>query len=704
MPVGVVPPRPSLFSWKPEEIYPRGIILSSCDSDGDHLLFWHQADWCDFPKPSQGVARPDSNPLSVSHFYNCSVTHEPSLGLTALAAVGLSSATQAQNNRLEAIDEVPILSGLENSFILSLLHPKFSASQKPLNLKVDNRVFVGYSFNLSPTDVEPGKTCSCPCNDSENPCPTCLPDSKCFRPDGSVSRFSVAFVFDQHAGPTLRMSYCELAKNVGIQLRRAELFLGYLSNEQSLILNIIDQFSYSREKTNVAKSNVNESPSCYGEESPEYQANNSCSFEEPPSKDVNLSQYLADKSGLCHTLQTIFESASYTGYVNVLVSIIYHDVPVQVSWSRDSGEVKPQINQLYEVFFIIPHRVYCIDSGEERHADPKSKCRNSEVYSVELANEKGLERRGRSSFKFNVVGPILGIKPSVVWHALDSLRPYHSILLIRPVEQIIDKYLPSDVNSSLIEFMRNIDPTKSLMEMTASFNSQDQCLRIASWLIFRGHAIIIGKIDPGNVYSLSPASKHWMNPSMVLEFAHQFPTVNLAETLSSFSAALSLEEHRQMYKDNARLKGPELYFSRDDPCETPLTPSAHSINELSLLDKLHVIAEKQDPLSKSQSLSTLNEDEVSTPVTVRKLQSQLGINRDEEASEGAQMDGHKVAQLCSWQALHWNQIVVIIAWLLQKRLLVQKHLTFYPLLCRDKLARLNSMNRKLSLPVSLAQE
>lgn len=60
-------------------------------------------------------------------------------------------------------------------------------------------------------------------------------------------------------------------------------------------------------------------------------------------------------------------------------------------------------------------------------------------------------------------------------------------------------------------------------------NSQEDCLRVALWLVYHGHAIIISPIVTTNAYTLAPLSHYWLQPKVVLQFAAQFPKLNFAE-------------------------------------------------------------------------------------------------------------------------------------------------------------------------------
>lgn len=69
----------------------------------------------------------------------------------------------------------------------------------------------------------------------------------------------------------------------------------------------------------------------------------------------------------------------------------------------------------------------------------------------------------------------------------------------------------------------------SLHKLTQNFDSLSQCINLATWLVSRGHAMIIYPIVLNNTYVLAPHSDAWFTPQLIGQFATDFPDVNFAE-------------------------------------------------------------------------------------------------------------------------------------------------------------------------------
>ncbi|VEL07070.1 unnamed protein product [Protopolystoma xenopodis] len=94
-----------------------------------------------------------------------------------------------------------------------------------------------------------------------------------------------------------------------------------------------------------------------------------------------------------------------------------------------------------------------------------------------------------------------------------------------------------------MEFIQCLTPLTNLHSLSLMLHSQEHCLRLSMWLIYRGHAIIIYPIAGNNTYILSPFFGHWFQPYMVLQFATAYPCINLAEViLASFSNGVTLKD------------------------------------------------------------------------------------------------------------------------------------------------------------------
>ncbi|KAA3676692.1 nitrogen permease regulator 3-like protein, partial [Paragonimus westermani] len=165
-----------------------------------------------------------------------------------------------------------------------------------------------------------------------------------------------------------------------------------------------------------------------------------------------------------------------------------------------------QIDQVYPVFFCLPHKAYCLT-------------------------------------RESIMSHTPAIRPMAIWRAMDKIRPYHALMLVHRKQHLIDRYLPKNANTNMIDFINDLSPTVSLHDLSTRIQSQSYTLSLALWLIYRGHAMIVYPVVATNMYVLSPQFAVWFNPQMIIQFASRFPSLNLAQALASFSIGLSLKEY-----------------------------------------------------------------------------------------------------------------------------------------------------------------
>ncbi|VDM15569.1 unnamed protein product [Hydatigera taeniaeformis] len=495
-----------------------------------------------------------------------------------------------------------VVEGVPVSSLLSLLHPSTNELQHRIYIKLSTKVFVGVAFSLTKAIMETnglpvvnqssplinrrGSMPSTSTYATVAPKPTMdftsiinflrlkspLPPPKCKShptqvahcgdPFGvisskqssktvnqTVSSFAVVFVLNEVTPPSVQSHYTELARlassifqlflvvqqlnqnictniKTGAQLRRSELYWQNLSSEREKISAILDRYAgilssgegqvdaVDRGGGNGSSIDDNgdvstTSGSVGGTEvvSPLITTRKGVLSEAPDEDDsVKFEKHEFTGNGRCDPWCVYAHVAKRSSLCSELSQIL--------SQVASSGRVNVKIYNKYTVFFCLPFKAYTImPFGLKMITTPKP-CWPA-------------------------------IRPGAVWRAMQRLRPYHTLLLTtrkRYLHAYTDSF-PTDANQSLESFVENISPTSSLVSMSNQGHSQEDCLRLALWLVYHGHAIIISPIVSSNAYTLAPLSHYWLQPKVLLQFAAQFPNLNFAEVLASFSDYYTLEEH-----------------------------------------------------------------------------------------------------------------------------------------------------------------
>ncbi|TNN06784.1 GATOR complex protein isoform 4 [Schistosoma japonicum] len=429
------------------------------------------------------------------------------------------------------------IEGIPANVLLSLLHQQTQALQRKIYIKLDHSIFIGAAFNLSPSDIE---TIGLSKSTEDSNTKAC--DSELSRT--TMISFTVGFLMDSSAPPSVLSYLTELSRLIGSQIRRAELVFNYLRDQRDIIVSTLEKYSnaphinlwsssstpdynankYISDISNFSKTSqsfpnrrfvktsevgnsdedVNFCNSNADQEFSEYKVLHSLSVNQPTNENVSANsipynsdfheklnnvttmnplEKLVQISSLCAELKSILDSVCKTGHVNV------------------------KINKIYPVCFCLPHKAYC------------------------LSNNDGISRC------------MVAVRPMAIWNAMDKIRPYHALLLLLRKSDLLKDYLPTDINPTLKDFVNALSPTISLYNLAQKFHSQSHCLNLALWLIYRGHALIVYPIVANNIYVLAPHSKAWFTPQLIGQFATSFPDVNFAELLTSFSTCFVLKDH-----------------------------------------------------------------------------------------------------------------------------------------------------------------
>uniref|UniRef100_A0A0X3Q7Y9 GATOR complex protein NPRL3 n=1 Tax=Schistocephalus solidus TaxID=70667 RepID=A0A0X3Q7Y9_SCHSO len=563
----------SIVFWNEMEIIPRSILLISSGAGGDRLLFWHPL-VASHPNNSQKTfaasttvereqTRPKSNSETVGATQRLKQAPEtfpaasylqPSANMANKVFIGVAfslSRTAIGLDNLDPVDgeEIPTpLSPQTPHFRPFAASTPFSIASSPLSI-MD---FLGKPREeeegeddptSAPTDrtqTSPGSTGGTNEALLTTAAATTTASSRFsqHKINQTLTSFAIVFAISDAAPPCVLSHYTELARITGVQLRRAELFWQYLSTERDRVITLLDsQVGIASTAGEVSAggggnsgigglggggggggtggvgvngATVGVAP-CVKEEdrgegvattatesasAPELAADNesgpsSGSCGGPEALAGQAFALVAKRSPLCAELQQIVESVTSVGRVNIA------------------------IKGRYPVFFCLPYKAYAILPVGQPHLMPN--------------------------------WPAL--RPRAVWQAMEKMRPYHTLLLTTPKEELLASFLPPDANRSLASFIKELSPTVGLNDLSVGMHSQGHCLRLALWLVYNGHAIIAYPVAGNNSYTLAPLSHLWLNPQLLLEFAERFPHLNLAQVLSSFADFQTLKSHLSVDTD-----------------------------------------------------------------------------------------------------------------------------------------------------------
>ncbi|CAH8481693.1 unnamed protein product [Heterobilharzia americana] len=502
------------------------------------------------------------------------------------------SSLQVSSNEPPLIGNLGIsnIEGIPANVLLSLLHQQTQSLQRKIYIKLENNIFVGAAFNLSPSDTE-----GVGLREDNNDCTTKSCDDESLRKTvhTTMISFTVGFLMDSSAPPSVLSYLTELSRLIGSQIRRAELMFNYLRDQRDIITSTLEKYSYADANTSTDHitnryGSDNFSTPRFNQSLPnkrhmklsevvnserennlsnpavdhnfnENQLTPQAGVNQPPNENavtnhindndsndkwnetvtMNPLERLVQISSLCSELKCILDSICKTGHVNV------------------------KINKIYPVCFCLPHKAYCLNNN---NIGGISKC-------------------------------MIAVRPMAIWRAMDKIRPYHALILLLRKSDLLKDYLPTDINPTLNNFINALSPTTSLYNLAERIHSQTHCLNLALWLIYRGHALIVYPIVANNIYVLSPHSKAWFTPQLIGQFATSFPEVNFAELLTSFSTSFILRDHfhsSTTVSDNLHFDGdlansPNAVRNRSSKTSWTNLPLAQKINLIAWLLRRRLI-------------------------------------------------------------------------------------------------------------------
>lgn len=132
------------------------------------------------------------------------------------------------------------------------------------------------------------------------------------------------------------------------------------------------------------------------------------------------------------------------------------------------------------------------------------------------------------------------VEPEDIDRCLLALRPYHSLLLLHPVEHLID-FTCLDSSPSLVKMLTQYSPMKNLQTLAADSDlTLSHVFELTAHLVYWAKATVIFPVCATNRYVISPNALLHQNSPLIDKFSKRFPGKHLMRTIHEFSIPTSL--------------------------------------------------------------------------------------------------------------------------------------------------------------------
>jgi hypothetical protein len=132
------------------------------------------------------------------------------------------------------------------------------------------------------------------------------------------------------------------------------------------------------------------------------------------------------------------------------------------------------------------------------------------------------------------------VEPKDIDRCLKALRPYHSLLLLHPIQQMGD-FTGLDGSPSLERMLKQYSPIKNLQTLAADADlTLNHVFELTAHLVYWAKATVIFPICLTNKYVISPDAPIQSNSPLLDKFSEAFPASNLIRVISDFALPTSL--------------------------------------------------------------------------------------------------------------------------------------------------------------------
>ncbi|KAG5888473.1 hypothetical protein JTB14_022103 [Gonioctena quinquepunctata] len=132
------------------------------------------------------------------------------------------------------------------------------------------------------------------------------------------------------------------------------------------------------------------------------------------------------------------------------------------------------------------------------------------------------------------------VEPEDIDRCMNALRPYHSLLLLHPLQQMSD-FTSLDGSPSLVRMLSQYSPLKNLQILAADSDlTLSHVFELTAHLVYWAKATVIFPVCSTNKYVISPNAPIHLNSPLVEKFSDAFPGLSLIRVISEFSLPTSL--------------------------------------------------------------------------------------------------------------------------------------------------------------------
>ncbi|XP_023015389.1 GATOR complex protein Nprl3 [Leptinotarsa decemlineata] len=132
------------------------------------------------------------------------------------------------------------------------------------------------------------------------------------------------------------------------------------------------------------------------------------------------------------------------------------------------------------------------------------------------------------------------VEPEDIDRCMNALRPYHSLLLLHPLQQMND-FSSLDGSPSLVRMLSQYSPLKNLQTLAVDSDlTLSHVFELTAHLVYWAKATVIFPLCSTNKYVISPNAPVHLNSPLVEKFSDTFPGLNLVRVMSEYSLPTSL--------------------------------------------------------------------------------------------------------------------------------------------------------------------
>ncbi|XP_041784586.1 GATOR complex protein NPRL3 [Anopheles merus] len=289
-------------------------------------------------------------------------------------------------------------------------------------------------------------------------------------------QINVVFALHAQASSSVVKSYYELSKRIGIALIYEERRDGYFSREIKTMVAVMDENSALQEQEQPTGATGTGGSVGTG------------SGTGPAGTSGQTVVTCATAAGIAvGVFDTILKNTTLAQFIKT----IYHDLCT-------TGLLNVTMNQTVTLSFCLPQKAHQF-------------------------HKKGM-----------------AVEPETIDRCLESLKPYHGMLLLVDPSELFDCVPPSGANM-LLQLIEVYNPLKSLQNMASDAELLiDHVYQLVGHLVYWAKATIIYPLCETNVYVIAPDAQLNIHSNLSDKFATKFPGMSLFEVISDFSLPTSI--------------------------------------------------------------------------------------------------------------------------------------------------------------------